>query len=209
MGKPAATDRLYLRSLSHSFTLDALVVFEHGQDAQRFMRVLPKRLGKFGVCLNHEKTRLLAFGKQQAWQAFRAGTPLPTFDYLGFTHYWGRSRTGKARLKRKTSKKRLRRALVEINAWLRQERNTRKLPDLWQAVAGKIRGHLTYFGVTDNSHALKQFRMAVRRLLFKWLNRRSQRRSFTWAGFLRYEARYPLPRTTRLVPLIPRWSRTV
>lgn len=188
---------------------DALVVFEHGQDAQRFMRVLPKRLGKFGVCLNREKTRLLAFGKQQAWQAFREGTPLPTFDYLGFTHYWGRSRTGKARLKRKTSKKRLRRALVEINAWLRQERNARKLPDLWQAVAGKIRGHLTYFGVTDNSHALKQFRMAVRRLLFKWLNRRSQRRSFTWAGFLRYEARYPLPRTTRLVPLIPRWSRTV
>jgi len=184
---------------------DALVVFEHGQDAQRFMRVLPKRLGKFGVGLNREKTRLLAFGKQQAWQAFRERTPLPTFDYLGFTHYWGRSRTGKARLKRKTSKKRLRRALVEINAWLRQERNTRKLPDLWQAVAGKIRGHLAYFGVTDNSHALKQFRMAVRRLLFKWLNRRSQRCSFTWAGFLRYEARYPLPRTARLVPLIPRW----
>ena len=99
---------------------DALVVFEHGQDAHRFMRVLPKRLGKFGVCLNREKTRVLAFGKQQAWQAFREGTPLPTFDYLGFTHYWGRSRTGKARLKRKTSKKRLRRALVEINAWLRQ-----------------------------------------------------------------------------------------
>ena len=188
---------------------DALVVFEHGQDAQRFMRVLPQRLRKFGVCLNREKTRLLAFGKQQAWQAFREGTPLPTFDYLGFTHYWGRSRIGKARLKRKTSKKRLRRALVEINAWLRQARNARKLPDLWQAVAGKIRGHLTYFGVTDNSHALKQFRMAVRRVLLKWLNRRSQRRSFTWAGFLRYEARYPLPRTTRLVPLIPRWSRTV
>jgi RNA-directed DNA polymerase len=186
---------------------DALVVFEHGQDAQRCMRVLPKRLGKFGVCLNREKTRLLAFGKQQAWQAFRAGTPLPTFDYLGFTHYWGRSRTGKARLKRKTSTKRLRRALVEINAWLRQERNTRKRPDLWQAVAGKIRGHLTSFGVTDNSHALQQFRMAVRRLLFKWLNRRSQRRSFTWAGLLRYEARYPLPRTTRLVPLIPRWVK--
>ena len=93
------------------------------QDAQRFMRVLPKRLGSL-VCLNYEKTRLLAFGKQQAWQAFRAGTPLPTFDYLGFTHYWGRSRTGKARLKRKTSKKRLRRALVELNAWLRQERRS-------------------------------------------------------------------------------------
>jgi hypothetical protein len=169
------------------------------------MRVVPTRLGKFGLRLNCEKTRLFAFGKPQAWRAFREGTPLPTFDYLGFTHYWGRSRTGKARLKRKTSKKRLRRARVEINTWLRQERNARKLPDLWQAVAGKIRGHLNYLGVTDNSRALQQCRRAVRRLLFKWLNRRSQRRSFTWVGFLRYERRYPLPRTQRLVSLHPVW----
>ena len=126
-----------------------------------------------------------------------------TFDYLGFTHYWGRSRAGKVRLKRKTSKKRLRRALVEINQWLRRERNARKLPDLWQAVARKVRGHLNSFGVTDNSHALKQFRRAVHRLLFKWVNRRSQRRSFTWESFVRYKKRYPLPRTQRLVPLNP------
>ena len=124
---------------------------------------------------------------------------------LNLTHYWGRSRTGKTRLKRKTSKKRLRRALVEVNQWLRRERSARNLPDLWRAMAGKIRGHLNYFGVTDNSHALKQFRRAVRQLLFKWLNRRSQKRSFTWESFLRYEARYPLPRTKRLVPLIPMW----
>ena len=75
--------------------------------------MLPSRLGKCGLRLTIEKTRrLLAFGKRQAWRAFRDGSRLPTFDYLGFTHYWGRSRTGKARLKRKTSKKRLRRALV-------------------------------------------------------------------------------------------------
>jgi hypothetical protein len=184
---------------------DVLAVFEREDDAHRLMRVLPKRLGKFGLCLNVQKTRLIAFGKRQTWQMFKAGQRPATFDYLGFTHYWGRSRTGKARLKRKTSKKRLRRALVEINHWLRRERSTRTLPDLWQAVAGKIRGHLNYFGVTDNTHVLKQFRMAVRRLLFKWLNRQSQKRSFTWESFLRYEARYPLPRTKRLVPLIPIW----
>jgi RNA-directed DNA polymerase len=68
-----------------------------------------------------------------------------------------------------------------------------------------MRGHFNYFGVTDNSHSLKQFKMAVRRMLFKWLNRRSQKRSFTWKSFLRYEARYPLPRVKRLVPLIPIW----
>ena len=184
---------------------DALAVFEREDDAHRLMRVVPKRLGKFGLRLNPQKTHLVAFGKRQAWQMAKSGQRPATFDYLGFTHYWGRSRTGKTRLKRKTSKKRLRRALVEVNQWLRRERSARNLPDLWRAMAGKIRGHLNYFGVTDNSHALKQFRMAVRQLLFKWLNRRSQKRSFTWESFLRYEARYPLPRTKRLVPLIPMW----
>jgi RNA-directed DNA polymerase len=184
---------------------DALAVFEREDDARRVWRVLPLRLGKFGLRLNTEKTRLLAFGKRQAWRAFRDGTRLPTFDYLGFTHYWGRSRTGKARLKRKTSKKRLRRALVEINHWLRQERNARKLPDLWQAVSRKMRGHFNYFGVTDNSPALYRFERVVQRLVLKWLNRRSQRRSFTWESFCRYAKRHPLPRPGRLVPLIPMW----
>jgi RNA-directed DNA polymerase len=184
---------------------DALAVFEREDDARRVWRVLPLRLGKFGLRLNTEKTRLLAFGKRQAWRAFRDGTRLPTFDYLGFTHYWGRSRTGKARLKRKTSKKRLRRALVEINHWLRQERNARKLPDLWQAVSRKMRGHFNYFGVTDNSPALYRFERVVQRLVLKWLNRRSQRRSFTWESFRRYAKRHPLPRPGRPVPLIPMW----
>ena len=188
---------------------DALAVFEREDDARRFMRVLPKRLGKFGVRLNEAKTHLLEFGKGQAWRTVKARQRPVTFDYLGFTHYWGRSRTGKVRLKRKTSKKRLRRALVEINQWLRQERNACKLPDLWQAVARKMRGHFNYFGVTDNSRALWQFREAVRRLIYKWLNRRSQRRSFTWERFCRYEARFPLPRTRRLVPLNPVWRTSV
>ncbi|HSF33594.1 MAG TPA: group II intron maturase-specific domain-containing protein [Candidatus Tectomicrobia bacterium] len=130
---------------------------------------------------------------------------MPTVDFLGFTHYWGRSRSGKARLKRKTSKKRLRRALGELNQWLRQERSARKLPDLWQAIAQKMRGHFNYFGVTDNSRALYLFEGKVHHLVFKWLNRRSQRRSFTWESFRRYFNRHPLPRPGRLVSLIPVW----
>jgi RNA-directed DNA polymerase len=184
---------------------DALALFEREDDAQRFLRVLPLRLEKFGLRLNAQKTRLLACGKRHAWQAFRAGRRLPTFDFLGFTHYWGRSRTGKARLKRKTSKKRLRRALVEINRWLRQERNARALPELWQAIGRKMRGHFNYFGVTDNSHALYRFERAVHKRLFKWLNRRSQRRSFSWERFCRYVTRHPLPRPGRLVRLNPVW----
>jgi len=182
---------------------DAVALFEREDDAHRFMRVVPKRLGKFGLRLNLDKTHLLAFGKGQAWRLLKGRQRPATFDYLGFTHYWGRSRTGKVRLKRKTSKKRLRRSLVAINHWLRRERNAHKLPDLWQAIGRKMRGHFNYFGVTDNSRALEQFGFEVRRLLFKWLNRRSQRRSFTWVSFSRYAARYPLPRPKRLVQLYP------
>jgi hypothetical protein len=188
---------------------DALAVFAREDDAHRFLRVLPVRLGKFGLRLNLQKTRLLACGKRAAWQALQTGQRPATLDVLGFTHYGGRSRTGKVRVKRKTSKKRLRRALAAISAWLRQERNARKLPDLWQAVASKMRGHFNYFGVTDNSRALSQFQEGVRKLLFKWLNRRSPRNRFTWESFRRSTRRHPLPRPHRLVSLNPVWGRTV
>jgi group II intron reverse transcriptase/maturase len=187
---------------------DTLLVFEREDDAQRVMRVLPLRLATFGLRLNAQKTRLVPFGKRAAWRAMKAGQRPPTLDFLGFTHYWGQSRRGLVRLKRKTSKKRLRRALVAINQWLRRERNERQRPDLWQTVARKMRGHFNYFGVTDNSHALYGFEHAVRKLLVKWLNRRRQRRSFSWESFRRDDARYPLPRPGPLVPLNPVWGQT-
>jgi hypothetical protein len=184
---------------------DALAVVETEDDARRFVRVRPLRLGKFGWRLNTQKTHLVAFGKRLAWQVLGGGGRMPTVDFLGFTHYWGRSRSGKARLKRKTSKKRLRRAWVELNQWLRQERSARALPDLWQAIAQKRRGHVNDFGVTDNSRALDLFEGKVHHLVFKWLNRRSQRRSFTWESLRRYFNRPPLPRPGRLVSRIPVW----
>jgi group II intron reverse transcriptase/maturase len=188
---------------------DALALFEREDDAHRFMRTLPRRLAKCGLRLNPQKTQRIAGGKRQAWRASKAKRRLPTLDFLGFTHDWGRSRTGLLRLKRKTSKKRVRRALVALNQWLRQERNTRRLPDLWQAMTRKLRGHFNYFGVTDHSRALYRFKEAVWKLLFQWLNRRSQRRSFTWERFCRYEARHPLPRPGPLVSLNPVWGKTV
>ena len=180
-----------------------MALFEREDDAHRFMRVLPLRLGKYGLRLNPQKTRLLAFGKHQAWHALRRGQRSPTVEYLGFTHYWGQSRNGRVRVKRKTSKKRFRRALADLNQWLRQEHNARKLPDLWQALARKMRGHFNYFGVTDNSRALYRFEQAVLHRLFKWLNRRSQRRSFTWESFCRYRARHPLPRPGPVISMYP------
>jgi hypothetical protein len=186
---------------------DTRLGFAREDDAQRVMRVLPRRLAKFGRRLNAQNTRLVAFGKRAAGRALNAGQRPPTLDFRGLTHDWGRSRRGLVRVKRKTSKKRLRRALVAINQWLRQERNERPLPDLWQAIAHKMRGHFNDCGVTDNSPALWQFDHAVRQLLFKWLNRRSQRRRFSWESFRRYEVRHPLPRPGPLVPLNPLWRK--
>lgn len=180
---------------------DAVALFEYEEDAHRFMRALPRRLAKFGLRLNENKTHLLACGKRHARCCFRAGQRPPTFDFLGLTHYWGHSRNGYVRLKRKTSKSRFCRALKELNRWLRQVHSGYKLPVIWQGVGRKLRGHYNYFGVTDNSQALYRFEREVYILLFKWLNRRSQRRSFTWDGFLQYLARYPLPRPGRIVSL--------
>lgn len=165
------------------------------------MRALPRRLAKYGLRLNERKTHLVAFGKRYARQCLGTGQSAPTLDFLGLTHYWGRSRRGQVRLKRKTSKKRFRRALKQLKLWLKRVCSVFRLPVIWQSLGLKLRGHFNYFGVTDNSHALKCFVKEVRHLVFKCLNRRSQRRSFTWASFQCYEARHPLPRPRRLVSL--------
>ena len=90
---------------------------------------------------------------------------------------------------------------------MRQQRNARELPDLWQAVARKMRGHFNDFDITDNSRALGRFDHAVRQLLCKWLNRRNQRRSFSWESFRRYEVQHPPPCQGPLVPLNPLWRK--
>ena len=186
---------------------DVVAVFERETDALRFMKVLPKRLGKFGLRLNEQKTGLIAMGKRNAEKMLTMGQHPPTFDFLGFTHYWGRSQKGKVRLKRKTSKKRLRRSLGNIGQWLKNNRNMWKLPEIWRRIASKMRGHFNYYGVTDNSRSLRLFRHEVVKLLYKWLNRRSQRRSFTWESFKRYQSRFPLPLPRIQVQLTPVWRK--
>jgi hypothetical protein len=182
---------------------DAMARFEREDDAHRCRRVLPLRLGTFGLRLHTRQTHLLAFGTQGAWQALQTGPHPPTGDSLGFTPSWGRSRNGLVRVTGKPSKKRLRRALRDLTQGLRQERKARKLPDLWPAMARKMRGHCNYFGVTDNRRALYRFERAVHKLLFTWRNRRSQRRSVTWESFRRYAAQHPLPRPGPLISMDP------
>jgi len=182
---------------------DVITVFERETDAHRFMRALPRRLAKYGLRINPNKTHLVAFGKGHARYCFQTGQRPSTFDFLGLTHYWGRSRKGYVRVKRKTAKKRLRRSLRDMKHWIKRVRNVYRLPLIWKVVGLKLRGHFNYFGVTDNSQALYRYAREVDKLLFKWLNRRSQRRSFTWEQFRRYQTRFPLPRPGRPVSLYP------
>jgi hypothetical protein len=114
-----------------------------------------------------------------------------TFDFLGFTHYCSKSKTGKFRVKRKTAMKKLRLKLKEMNVWLRSNRHLR-LKDLFLRLNQKLRGHYQYYGITDNSPSIGIFADETRRLLFKWLNRRSQKRSYNWEGFSQLLKIFPL-----------------
>jgi len=173
------------------FADDFVIGFTDQSDAQRVMEVLPKRFGKYGLKLHPEKTRLVRFFKPKQGNDDDRGLP-GSFDLLGFTHYWGRSRNGHPVVKRRTSSKRLGRALRAINEWCRRHRHE-PLAEQQEALSQKIRGHCAYYGITGNSSCLQAFRRWVTRLWHKWLNRRNRERRMTWEIFSRLLKRYPLP----------------
>lgn len=168
---------------------DLVICCQYDRDAQRIRQALPKRLARYQLRLNEEKTRMVSFSKR-AYQQQRASMH---FDFLGFTLYLGWSRTGHVIPKVKTQGKRVRRKLVRVAAWAREIRHRERLPVIWTLFCAKLRGHIQYYGVTFNSHAVEQFVWTATRILFKWLNRRSQRRSFTWEQFNRFLRLHPLP----------------
>jgi group II intron reverse transcriptase/maturase len=162
---------------------DFLACFQHRAEAERFLQELAERLEQFHLQLEPRKTKLLEFGRFAAERAHRRGRRPETFDFLGFTHYSGQTRTGRFKVKRKTAKKKYRAKLKEVKGWLQQERSHLKKGELlWQAKL-KLVGHLNYYGITDNAEMCNAFRTQFTRLLYKWLNRQSQRQSYTWERF--------------------------
>ena len=184
-------------AICYRFADDIAVGCATEDDAHRIMAVLPKRFGKYGVTLHPEKTRVLGFRcpppRSSGEESPQPAEPA-SFDLLGFTHYWGRSRRGQWVIKRKTAKGRLSRALKRINTWCRRFRHA---PVAWQSqqLAQQLRGHYAYDGITGNDPGLKHFLYGVRQRWQKWLNRRSQRRSMPWSRFYSLLQHYPLPRT--------------
>jgi len=172
---------------------DFICCFQHVSDANGFMVLLRERLQKFGLTLAEEKSRIIEFGKFAVANSKRDGNKAQTFDFLGFTHYCGKSKAGKFRVKRKTSKKKLRVKLAEFKTWIKQKRNKAKMNIIMEEIKAKLRGHYQYYGVTDNSKGLATYHDFVIKMTFKWLNRRSQRRSFDWSKFKKYLEKNPLP----------------
>jgi len=176
------------------FADDFVIGFTDEQDARRVLDVVPKRFAKYGLAIHPDKTRLVPFGKPRE----QKGSPEPakpgTFDFLGFTHYWGRSRRKTWVIKRKTASSRLSRSLHAIWTWCRSNRHL-PLATQHAALSQKLRGHYQYYGITGNSASLGSFEQGAIRAWFKWLRRRHRDRP-PWTWFQRQLARYPLPRPT-------------
>ena len=175
---------------------DFVACFAKQADAERFRSELVVRLAKFGLAVEPSKTKVLAFGRSAQERARRQGQSKPeTFDFLGFTHICSRTRDGtRFHVKRVTAKKKFRAKLAAIKAWLKLNRATLSTRALWEQICVKIRGHLDYYGVTENFWSLDRFLAEVKQLLFQWLNRRGGRRHMTWEQFTRMQRRFPFPR---------------
>ena len=164
---------------------DFVCAFEREGDAERFYQVLGKRLEKFGLELSAEKTRVIAFDRGQSKQE--------GFEFLGFEFRWGQDRQGKAHVKRRTSRKKLRSSLDRFTEWCRQKRHC-PVKDWFKELKPKLQGYYNYYGVSGNYASLQQFFGEAMQILRKWLNRRSQRKSCSWEGFRQLIEHFQVPR---------------
>ena len=153
---------------------DFVCAFEKEEDALNFHEVLGKRLGKFGLELSAEKTRVIPFSAKALGKS--------SFDFLGFEFRWGQDRKGKPHLNKRTARKSLRNSQKRFNLWCRDNRH-RRLPELFKALNAKLSGYYNYFGVYGNLPSLNAFFLHAVRTLWKHLNQRSQRKSYNWLGF--------------------------
>jgi len=176
---------------------DFVCGFGRAEEAQRFYGELEERLRKFGLELAAGKTRVIPFSR------YRRGET--SFDFLGFEFRWGTDREGQARLKRRTSRKKFRNSVKRVAEWCKQNRH-RRVGEQFQRLNAKLRGYYNYYGVRGNYASLNEFFQQVQRLHLKWLNRRSQRQSYNWAGYRELLRHFALARP-RIVALTKPVSR--
>jgi RNA-directed DNA polymerase len=186
--------RLRGRAFLIRYADDFVIGFTDEADARRVQEVLPRRFGKYGLTLHPGKTRLVPF-RRPARRSSREDPPQErpgTFDFLGFTHFWGRSRKGNTVVKQQTAASRLRRAIGKVADWCRRNSH-RPLPEQHRELSRKLAGHYGYYGITGNADAVVEFYNRVTGVWRRWLSRRSWAGRLSWDGFKRVLGRLTLP----------------
>jgi hypothetical protein len=187
---------------------DIVFVFQYASQAEKFYKVLGKRLGKYGLEMHEEKSRLLPSGTKAAARFYAAGERIPGFKFLGFTCYWALSRNGKFwRLKVKSRGDRLRATLKRMREFLRRNLNVMDTPNLISQVMARVRGWINYHAVSDNERQVGSFIHQSKRVLFNWLNRRGGQKKWSWERFTRLLQRINYPTHLQTKSLFPTPNR--
>lgn len=171
---------------SFRYADDLVICCYYRNDSVKVLSALKKRLNKYGLELNVEKTKVVKFNKWE-FPMYKQ----ETFDFLGFTFYIRKSRKGHVHVAIKTSRKRFYSKLRKVKLWCRMRRDKYRLLELWTIFNTKLNGHVRYYGVSLNSDRVYSFVHQAIGIFFKWINRRSQRRSMNWEQFNMFRRRFP------------------
>ena len=179
---------------------DFVIGCEREEDARRIMKVLPKRFAKYGLQINEEKTKLVNFRRPRKGQTFKRRDSKPdTFPFLGFIHYWGKTRSGSYTIKRKTEGKRMFRSIRRLWEWCRDHRH-RPVEDQYTTLCAKLRGHYQYYGVRCNSKCLDFVCYHATRAWRYWLDRRGGSKKLSWKKFEKLLEAFALPQPKIMHP---------
>ena len=162
---------------------DSVACFEKKEEAEKYLRSVKKRLGMFGLEVSEEKTKIIEFGRMAQKEREKRGEGKPeTFEFLGFTHYCSKGKNGKFRVKRKTSKKKQRAKIQEMKTWIIKRMHL-KVDDTIKMLNIKLMGHYRYYGITDNTEGIRQYYRTTVNMLYKTLNRRSQKKKYNYKEY--------------------------
>lgn len=185
---------------------DFIIGVQHKHEAEKIGEALQKRLGKFGLRLSKEKTRMMEFGRFATENRKNRGEKKPeTFDFLGLTHYCTKTQDGRFMVRVKTSRKRMNRSVISMKTWLKKVRNALPMQTIWPTITSKLHGHYNYYGVSGNFESIQRYYRKTQYLVFQWMNRRSQKKSWNWEGFTKHLETYPLPRPKLTYALYNTW----
>ena len=185
---------------------DFVIATQHEHEAMWLLDQLKARLMKFGLELSEEKTSIIEFGRYAEKNRQNRGKGRPkTFNFLGFTLYCSRTRDGRFMVKMKTSRKKFNSSIKAMNIWLKSIRNLIGIVEIWKLLALKLQGHYNYYGLSGNFESIKQFYRKTMYLTFKWLNRRSQKKSFSWEKFFEYISKHSLPKPRLTYEIYNTW----